>query len=254
MLWLKKKYSNFTFSKKILQTFLDDLFNSKKFETWDINRDFLLNYIETYKPDRYSDLCARIYLAYACIRNQTPVIWGDKNNYYLNHLDELLEMYPAAFFLHIVRDGRDVACSYLEVMESIQSGPYAPKFSIRINEIAREWADNIDKIDNFFMYKVPMQSKVIRYEDLVCEPRLVMSGVCDWLNVNFEEKILNFYCLNSEENLEPAATLSWKKRTLLPINSETVGRFKHFLSEIDQSIFIAIADATLQRHSYTQPS
>ncbi len=37
--------------------------------------------------------------------------WGDKTPYYVLHIPKLLEWWPDAQIIHIVRDGRDVALS-----------------------------------------------------------------------------------------------------------------------------------------------
>ena len=37
--------------------------------------------------------------------------WGDKTPYYVLHIDKLADWWPHAQFIHIIRDGRDVALS-----------------------------------------------------------------------------------------------------------------------------------------------
>ena len=39
--------------------------------------------------------------------------WGDKTPYYVLHMPKLLDWFPKAQFIHLVRDGRDVAASML---------------------------------------------------------------------------------------------------------------------------------------------
>src|SRR5262249_43300645 len=50
-----------------------------------------------------------IYMAYA--RHFEKDIWGDKTPSYACHLEILNNMFPTSRFIHIIRDGRDVALS-----------------------------------------------------------------------------------------------------------------------------------------------
>ena len=57
--------------------------------------------------------------------------------------------------------------------------------------------------------------------------------------------------VNSKLNLEPTLTLNWKKRTLEPIATDTVGRFQELLSVAEKTRFASVAGNTLSRFGYT---
>lgn len=250
LLWLRSKYGDFTYSAQSLRLFVDELAMTKKFETWNISIEDLYTLLSNLKPTSYAELCASVYLIYSEAQGKKANIWGDKNNYYINHLDELVAIYPTAKFLHVVRDGRDVACSYKDVVASNFSEKYAPKLCSNIEEIASEWSSNVRIADAFLTTVDSSNCRVIKYEDLVSDPESNVSWICEWLGVDYESQMLNFYSSNKKNGLEPEETLAWKKRTMTPISSDTVGRYMQQMSKAEGDAFLTIAGKVLSIHGY----
>lgn len=254
MIWLREKYrywgiDNIGNSEEI-DGFINDLFERKKFDTWKLDRLEIKEKIIAKRPASYADLCAVIYAAFASNIKKEYKIWGDKNNYYLNHLDELQDLYRGARFLHIVRDGRDVACSYREVMAAKIDSPYAPKLETEIQDIAIVWSNNVNKINSFMSMLATDKSKVIKYENLAAFPKDTISSICEWLGVPFEGNMLTYYQQNIENKLEPESTLMWKKRTLEPISTSTVGRHARMLTAHESKMFLDYASDVLSLFDY----
>jgi len=254
IIWLQKKYADWNVSYNSdpvrVGGFLVDLFASKKFDTWLMDKDVIETQIALHKPASFAELCAVVYLAFGALTGKDFSVWGDKNNFYLNHIAKLQQLYDGARFLHIVRDGRDVACSYREVMSANSSSPYAPKLDTEISRIATEWSDNVTKVDSLLAAMPREAAMTIRYEDLVGSPRQTISIVCNWLGVKFEGEMLNFHQQNVKNKLEPELTLDWKKRTLKPISDDTVGRYARLLNEEELNRFLGIAEPALLKFSY----
>lgn len=254
IIWLHTKYGNWHRADNKdgskLTSFLYDLFESKKFDTWMLDKKIIEHQIVASQPESYAELCAIVYDAFGMSIRKDFAIWGDKNNFHLNHLDALLSLYKKARFLHIVRDGRDVACSYREVMSSKSRSPYAPKLETNITNIALEWSNNVMKVDSFMTLMPQEAGMTIRYEDLVLNSQSIITTICEWLGIQFEADMLNFYQQNKSKKLEPELTMDWKKRTLLPISDETVGRYTSSLTNEEQDEFLAAAARSLHRFSY----
>ena len=53
-----------------------------------------------------------LYSQYA--RQHHAVRWGDKSPIYTDYINEIAQIFPSAQFIHIIRDGRDVALSMLK--------------------------------------------------------------------------------------------------------------------------------------------
>lgn len=141
--WLYPKYGSENFrDRAVLKKFIEDLILTKKFETWRIDKARLIKHFDGLNISDYGEVATQIYITYSELEGKTPLLVGDKNNYYIKELDVVKRIYPRCRFLFIVRDGRDVAASYREVMASDIKSDYAPILPVNIELIAREWAYN----------------------------------------------------------------------------------------------------------------
>jgi len=254
IVWLYEKYCAWSSSDALdadsRAQYLDDLFLCKKFDTWGTERAALDELLAEHYPADYAGLCATIYMAYARKHSRTVTIWGDKNNFHINHLPTLRSIYPDARFVHIVRDGRDVACSYREVMLRGSSSPYSPNLNTDIDAIATEWSTNVLKVNDYLSSLDASRQMLIRYEDLVENTKTSVMEICRWLGLPFEEKMLEFHEVNRRMQLEPALTLDWKQRTLEPISDDTVGRYRTTLPIVEQIRFTEVAGDSLIKFGY----
>lgn len=255
IVWLHDKYGRWnvsdTVDREIRNQYLDDLYACKKFDTWELERDTLETLLLEQNPQDYASLCAAVVIAFGRKLKESPIVWGDKNNFHTDYLPLLQRIYPEARFLHIVRDGRDVACSYREVMEHRSASPYAPRLPTDIQKIAEEWSSNVLGVERH-LGKLPASTRrLVRYEDLVENPQLEIMSICRWLELPFEEQMLRPHEVNGKLNLEPALTLNWKRRTLEPVSTDTVGRFQELLSVEEKARFASVAGDTLSLFGYT---
>lgn len=255
MQWWHTKYKNWSVSdnnsKDTVQGFIDDLKSSTKIETWKLDYDQLSNLIAENKPDSYASLCALVYNSYAKQIGKSNITrWGDKNNYYINHLEQLLSIYPQAQFLFIVRDGRDVACSYRAIKDLKTDSVYKPKLPFDIGKIAEEWRGNHLRILAFVGKLKEDQHHFLRYEDLVSSPKETLQKVAEFIDVPYSDEMLSYHSENERKGMEPAETLDWKKKTLQPPDASQNGKYKEILSAGDIKIFNEKASEVLNRFSY----
>lgn len=241
--WWYEKYSNWsekdTKDDNKINLFLDDILSSKKIEDWKLKRPDLKNFILSEKPKNYPEIITTIYKFYT----NNKLIIGDKNNYYINHLEELSLIFPNAKYIHLVRDGRDVACSYKNINKLNPNLKYIPKVSSNIVDIANEWNNNIITIENFMQ---KFNSITIRYEDLISTPVETLNKVCTFLEVKYEEEMLNYY----QNNDEPTSTLHWKGKTKETIDEKNKKKYLSLLSNEELNKFNGIAHVTLKKFNY----
>ena len=153
IIWWLDKYSHWTenFSESDAKSFVDDLFSSKKFEFWEMSHSELLSTISSHRPKNYSELITLVYQAYSDKAGRTYLkYWGDKNNYYVGFVDEIYKLFPAAKFIQIVRDARDVATSYLSLQSEKGRSKYSPDLPSDLKSIATEWTRNNSRIHDSF--------------------------------------------------------------------------------------------------------
>jgi hypothetical protein len=121
---------------------------------------------------------------------------------------------------------------------------------MEIGRIAEDWKGNLTAVSHAFS-KVPEENHMtIRYEDLVIRPREVVSQLCAWLDVDYNEALLGFFTQNRDFQLEPVETLGWKAKTLAPIDSEGVGRHVLELTLSEIAEFESVAGDVLAQYMY----
>jgi hypothetical protein len=251
LLWLEPKYKNWNancINSKQQQKFIKDLKNSKKFETWRLDDEFLLCTINKFQPKNYSELAKCVYLSYAFSLNKSPLYVGDKNNYYINHLKKINTLFHNSLAIHIVRDGRDVVTSYRGIKNIPNSFKYKPKLPYHIKEIAIEWNKNNLNIFNF--YKEKENYIVIKYEDLLLNSKDILTQILSMFNLRFEPKMIDFYKDNLKNQTEPKETLAWKQKTLQPIDKSNIGKYKQELTNIEIEEFNILAQESLKLFGY----
>ena len=121
----------------------------------------------------------QIYAAYA--RKHGKSIWGDKSPSYIMKIDVLNRMFPSSKFIHIIRDGRDVAMSVAKQWWGEKN------FMTAVDD----WARNVDRARKMLRMLPYDRHMELRFEDLVCAPARELRRVTGFLGLDFEEKMLN---------------------------------------------------------------
>ncbi len=249
LVWLYQSYLGIEkpYNYKEIINFLK---NTSKIENWNFDFIALEKYLVYESPDSYAMLMDKIYDFYIQKTLKKDAKWyGDKNNYYLNHINLLHDIYPEAKFLHIIRDGRSVAASYKGVMEKNIVSKYAPKLPTNIEKIANEWINNIEKIENSFAHLFYDLTITLRFEDLVLDTQNVLINVCNFLSIQYEDEMVEYYKTKVVDGLEPKEYLAWKSKNLLPIQKNEVQKYK-LLSSKDLSVFENAASYLLKKYRY----
>lgn len=233
--WWHSKYKDIKeYSLESTNNFVEDILSSKKIETWKIDARELKGFLHANKPKNYALLSALVYQHYSLQSKRNCNRWGDKNNYYIQHLKLLSQIYPDATYVYIVRDLRDIICSYKALKKIQSSSLYFPVIPKNIELIIAQWIDNNNKALLFFNKINKNKVIFIRYEDLVNQPLLEIKNISDRLGIQFSKNMLNYHITNKHKAIEPIEFLSWKEKTLLPLDNKSVGKYKSQLSRLEK--------------------
>ena len=200
----------------ILGRWVEDLMGCHKIETWEMEPRALLTFLQRRRPSSYPEAVSAVYEFYGKARGRTFSRWGDKNNFHLDYVETIKSMFPRAFFIHLVRDGRDVACSYRGLNATTMDSEYAPRLPNAIREIASVWKADVAGVRKAFESFGREQVSEIRYEALVAAPEATLETLCRFLGETYDEGMLSYPAINRDEQLEPAEFLQWKEKTLQP--------------------------------------
>ena len=106
--------------------------------------------------------------------------YGDKTPGYVVHVAAIARLFPEAVFVHVIRDGRDVAASFLDV-----------GWAASAEEAARHWALRVRRGRRGGRALGPGRYHELRYEDLVADPEPALRGVCDAVGLAFDPAMLD---------------------------------------------------------------
>jgi hypothetical protein len=115
-----------------------------------------------------------------------------KHPRYTLFLSSLFQQYPSARFLCMLRDGRDVALS-LRKNEQYMGQRYDREYDdsgmLSMRHCAEVWRLYVNA---FRPFESDPRCKLVRYEELITNPREVVNDLCEFLDVPFEESLLTF--------------------------------------------------------------
>src|SRR3954454_15432976 len=185
--------------------------------------------------DAYRFIAAAPFEAYA--NKYGKPRWGDKTPHYVHHVHPLLQVWPDARFVVLVRDGRDVALS-------LKRMPFGPNNAWAA---ASWWARGI-RAGEHAQQRHPDEGLTIRYEDLVAEPRQTVQAVCEFLEIDYSDEMLALQTADRARIVKDQA--SWFPTIFDGITTEQAGRWRREMSVRDQQIFAARAGEELARMGY----
>jgi hypothetical protein len=112
--------------------------------------------------------------------------FGDKTPIYIHIIPQLLTLYPGAKFIHLIRDGRDVAISNIDVDWD--------RYYERANF---EWTQAMERRRQYWDSPCQAQILEVRYEDLVSELETTVRRICAFLSESFEPAMLKWQHLTA---------------------------------------------------------
>lgn len=142
-------------------------------------------------------------------------IFIEQTPWYGQRIDILNELFPSAKYIHMVRDGRDVAISFART----------PWWHNDIGQNLERWDAEVRKIINSSNQILkPGQIMQVRYEDFVEQPERELRRICDFLGIDFEDTMLDpatyiDYGMHGKlqaENVSSAALVNWSKKKNIP--------------------------------------
>lgn len=248
---LKQKYSAVKkWTSEKLDEFIIDLYKDIRFSfLWKINANDLKRLFNSYPLCQldFSVLCKLVYLSVSSPfpKGKTSLI-VDKNPIYSFFINELIELFPNAKFIHIIRDYRDNVISTRKA------------FTIKnVARLAQSWKRHNKYID-YYKIKHPSRFYTLRYEDLVTNPEKSISELFEFLTISFDSNILYFHkttrrIFNDERVNNDILTGIVDKihvNLLNPINTERIDKWKNELTISEIEVIDYITGDYAKKYNY----
>src|SRR5262249_7683944 len=167
-----------------LDDFLDDLGRLRTLYDWGITPEG--GRTRRREGMTTSEAIAAIFETYA--ERQGKPRWGDKTPLYMQQLPLLERLFPDAIWVHLVRDGRDAALSFLELPEGFSGKTWAlPR---TVTQLAARWRTEILAARRLGGHAGSRYLE-LRYEDLVDDPEHWLQRVCEHVSLPWEPEMLD---------------------------------------------------------------
>ena len=192
------------------------------------------------------------YELYADKQGNHGARWGDKTPGYIKSMREIQVYLPEARFIHLIRDGRDVALSILKQ----HWGPQT------IEAAAEKWRSRVlrgraqQPYLGFYLE--------VKFEDLVLHTERELRRICEFIDLDFDPAMLGYHETAEQRLQEKARALprahgepqSAEKRlmshakTFEPPNPDLIGTWRKRMSTADRAAYEALAGDLLAEIGY----
>ncbi|CBE67978.1 putative Sulfotransferase domain superfamily [Candidatus Methylomirabilis oxygeniifera] len=207
-----------------------------------------LEAIEPFSPVNAFRTFYRLYAA-----RFSKMRWGDKTPSYVFCMRQIKEMLPKSRFIHLIRDGRDVALSWRKTW-------FAPGQDMKT--LASHWKQSVSAgLDS---RKDGSHYLEIRYEELIQDTVSVLQRICDYISLDWQPAMLNYFA-NSPARLAEHAErrrddgtvlvsreqrLEQQRLTTRPPISERVLAWRVTLTPSEREEFASVAGDLLDTLGY----
>jgi hypothetical protein len=186
----------------------------------------------------FADMICAVYESYAEAHGKKR--FGDKTPAYMQHLDLLERVFPGAQYVHIVRDGRDAALSFVSMRRRPRFNWARPR---GLYDFAAAWRHEIEGARGFSAATAPGRYLELRYEDLVVEPERRLREICAFLGLGFEPAMLEYH-----RTIDPGRIQDHPRLAEPP--KKNVRRWQDEMQPADSEVFEAIAGGLLTALDY----
>lgn len=162
--------------------------------------------------------------------------WGVKIASAYSDLNELYS--DSAYFLYMLRDGRDVAASRKNV----------GNFNQPINSIAKNWFTQAQKFQQFAEGR-GVRARFVHYERLTKSPETELKELMDFLELPWDDRLLSFHNQDLTIYRKETGHLS-ASQVKQPINTQSVGRWQNDLTPAEIDEFETVAGSALVDFGY----
>jgi glycosyltransferase involved in cell wall biosynthesis len=182
--------------------------------------------------------------------------WGESTPIYLEFVDKIARILPEAKFIHLIRDGRDVAVSIRNATSGKPEG---------IAKLAKSWRDRIRRTRKQ-AESLPHRYLEIRYEDLVSSPEAVLNKICGFVKLPYDDGMFghrleatapfpetdeSFPADNGDKGNSDRET--GNASVFKPTDALGIGVWKKALSESEKRTVHKVAGALLNEFDYDVP-
>lgn len=214
-------------------SFMKSLEGHTRFKAWELSPELVRRELGDSERVPYVEAISATYRAFARSRGKT--FWGDKTPRYIENIPLLARMFPDSRFIHIVRDGRNVALSYSHVN-------FGPKNVARAADL---WARRVSKGIQDGRALGADRYLEVRNEDLAADPESEIEKICGFLTV-----AVNPLMFDPQERAKGEVEKKVHNHTPQAAGRAAMSDWHSEMSASDVEVFEAVAGEVLSELGY----
>lgn len=214
---------------------IKDLLQTDFLSEWDPRPDFD-DIVEALDRNSFHGVVDALMTAW--LKKDGKKRWGEKTPWHMYFWREILEGFPDAKFIHIVRDGRDAAISW-------QKARFGPK---HIYLSAKRWKHFLDVFKDFKKQVKSENLYELRYEDLLEEPERIVHEICAFIGEDYSDEMLAFHKTTKSYPTDK----NNDKNLTQPLMRSNKDKWRKQLSSNESRIFEAVAGSELEEYGYAR--
>jgi protein-tyrosine sulfotransferase len=182
-----------------------------------------------------------------CMQKAGKARWAEKTPRNIGRVADIFRWFPEARFVHVLRDGRDVACSLrTHPRHKVVDGKLVPT-AIRkpIAGCARRWVRDVECSRHWWG---DPRFMTVRYEDLVLDPRPALGHLMTFIGEAWDEAMLAHSSVDSP--FRDATRFAQNPEALGAVSTASLSRWQRDFDERDKRIFKRIAGPLLVELGY----
>lgn len=153
-------------------------------------------------------------------RERGAVRWGDKTPLYVLYMDRIAAIFPNARFIHVIRDGRDVAVSAVAKW----GRRWPQRLYMDHHYVLRRWVVGVERGRRSGHRLGPERYLELHYEDLVRRPEPAIRRICGFLDEQPHPRMLEHERLARTEVPAGGHEEVWR-----PVSADRIGRWRREL-------------------------
>jgi Sulfotransferase family len=215
---------------------VDLLLDDEHFRAWGLPADELRVHLHACAPADVPDAVRAMFQLRATAAGKPR--YGDKSPPYVMRLPLLAEAFPEGRFVHLVRDGRDVALAFMDADFGPESAAH----------LALHWRLRVERGRQAGTTLGPERYLEVHYEELVAQPEPVLRAICDFVDLEYDGEMLGYQTRVDEiVQFDPEP---WNHRNLEKPPTVGLRDWRSQMKPRDVARFELLAGHTLRRYSY----
>ena len=172
---------------------VSELLAHDKFALFGLGRETLMSLVGSGQPISYASFVSGIFDLYGEARGKKAV--GNKTPDSVRRIGTLHTLWPKARFVHLIRDGRDVALSLMNWpnVHTKKPGTFPTWKDDPVSTAALWWELNVRRGREAGEALGPGLYRELRYESLVAHPAQECAALCEFLGLAYDEAMLNYH-------------------------------------------------------------